>query len=429
MMIDSYKMDVQIGIFSQYLPCFLVIRCLIRKFTTMKEAIQQLAKGLLQEVTDWRRHLHAYPELSFQEVETARFIAGQLQSTGVEFRQGIAGNGIAALIKGHNPRKRTVALRADMDALPIQEANETPWASRNPGVMHACGHDVHTASLLGAVKILHSLRDRFEGTVKCIFQPGEELLPGGASLMIQEGVLEKPRPASIFGQHVHPPLRAGVVGFRPGIYMASTDEIYVTVKGKGGHGAMPDQCVDPVMITAQLLVTLQQIVSRYADPAVPAVLSFGKINTIGGATNIIPGEVQLQGTFRTMNERWRMDAHKRMKKIAESLAKSMGGACEFNIVKGYPVLYNDEELTSRARRWAEAYLGKENVVDLPLRMTGEDFAYYAQVMPACFYRLGTGNPDRGITSPVHTNTFEIDEAALETGMGLMAWLALQELAV
>ncbi|MFM8372515.1 MAG: M20 family metallopeptidase [Bacteroidota bacterium] len=395
----------------------------------MKEDIQQLANELLPEVTGWRRHLHAHPELSFQEVETARFIAGHLQSMGVEFRQGIAGNGIAALIKGRNPRKRTVALRADMDALPIQEANNTPWASRNPGVMHACGHDVHTASLLGAVKILHSLRDRFEGTVKCIFQPGEELLPGGASLMIREGVLEKPRPASIFGQHVHPPLRAGVAGFRPGMYMASTDEIYVTIKGRGGHGAMPDQCIDPVMIAAQLLVTLQQIVSRYADPALPAVLSFGKINTIGGATNIIPGEVQLQGTFRTMNEKWRVEAHKRMKKIAETLARSMGGACEFNIVKGYPVLYNDEALVARARRWAEDYLGKENVVDLPLRMTGEDFAYYAQVMPACFYRLGVGNPERGITSPVHTDTFEIDEAALETGMGLMAWLALRELAV
>lgn len=407
----------------------MVIRCVIKKFTTMKEDIQLLANTLLQEVTGWRRQLHAHPELSFQEVETARFIVGQLQQMGVEFTQGIAGNGIAALIKGRNPRKRTVALRADIDALPIQEANKTPWASRNPGVMHACGHDVHTASLLGAVKILHSLRDRFEGTIKCIFQPGEELLPGGASLMIREGVLEKPRPASIFGQHVHPPLRAGVVGFRPGMYMASTDEIYVTVKGRGGHGAMPDQCIDPVMITAQLLVTLQQIVSRYADPAIPVVLSFGKISTVGGATNIIPGEVQLQGTFRTMNEKWRVEAHKRMKKIAESLAKSMGGACEFNIVKGYPVLYNDEALVARARRWAEEYLGKENVVDLPLRMTGEDFAYYAQVMPACFYRLGVGNPERGIISPVHTDTFEIDEAALETGMGLMAWLALQELGI
>ena len=245
--------------------------------------------------------------------------------------------------------------------------------------------------------------------------------------MIKEGVLENPKPASIFGQHVHPPLRAGVVGFKSGIYMASADEIYVTVKGKGGHGAMPQECIDPVVITAQLIVALQQIVSRYAEPGIPSVLTFGKINTTGGATNIIPNEVKLEGTFRTMNEKWRMEAHKRMKKIAESMAKSMGGACEFNIMKGYPVLYNHEMLTENAKKWSIEFLGPEQVVDLPMRMTAEDFAYFSQVMPACFYRLGTGNPDRGITSPIHTDTFDIDEAALETGMGLMTWLALKEL--
>ena len=339
----------------------------------------------------------------------------------------MAGNGVVALVKGKNPRKRVVALRADLDALPILEANKVPYCSQNEGVMHACGHDVHTSSLLGTARILHELRDRFEGTVKFIFQPGEEKLPGGASIMIKEGVLENPKPASIFGQHVHPPLRAGVVGFKSGIYMASADEIYVTVKGKGGHGAMPQECIDPVVITAQLIVALQQIVSRYAEPGIPSVLTFGKINTTGGATNIIPNEVKLEGTFRTMNEKWRMEAHKRMKKIAESMAKSMGGACEFNIMKGYPVLYNHEMLTENAKKWSIEFLGPEQVVDLPMRMTAEDFAYFSQVMPACFYRLGTGNPDRGITSPIHTDTFDIDEAALETGMGLMTWLALKEL--
>lgn len=393
----------------------------------MKEKIQSLARQFQADVTAWRRHLHAHPELSFQEVETGKFVAARLSDWGIEHKHGVAENGVVALIKGRNPRKRTIALRADMDALPILEANKVPYKSKNEGVMHACGHDVHTASLLGTVRILHELRNEFEGTVKCIFQPGEEKLPGGASLMIKAGVLENPRPASIFGQHVHPPLRAGMVGFRSGIYMASADEIYVTIKGRGGHGAMPQECVDPIVITAQIIVALQQIVSRYADPAVPTVLTFGKINSTGGATNIIPNEVKLEGTLRTMHEKWRTEAHKRMKKIAESIARSYGAACEFHILKGYPVLFNHEELTARAKQWAIEYLGKNKVADLPLRMTAEDFAYFSQAMPGCFYRLGTGNPERGITSPVHTNTFDIDEAALETGMGLMAWLAVKEL--
>lgn len=393
----------------------------------MKEKIQQLAQQYHAEVVANRRHLHANPELSFQEVKTGQFVAAQLAAMGVEYQHGIADNGVVALVKGKNPRKRVIALRGDMDALPIREANKVPYKSLNEGVMHACGHDAHTSSLLGTVKILHELRDQFEGTVKCIFQPGEERLPGGASIMIKEGVLENPKPLSIFGQHVHPPLRAGMIGLKPGVYMASTDEIYVTVKGRGGHGAMPQECIDPVVITAQMIVALQQIVSRYGDPGVPSVLTFGKINSTGGATNIIPNEVKLEGTFRTMNEKWRAEAHKRMKKIAESMVKSMGGACEFNIVRGYPVLFNHEELTLRTKKWAIEFLGKDKVVDLPMRMTAEDFAYFSQAMPACFYRLGTGNPERGITSPIHTDTFDIDETALETGVGLMTWLAIKEL--
>lgn len=393
----------------------------------MKEKIQALAQQYHSDTVACRRHLHANPELSFEEVETGKFVAAQLAQIGVEYQHGVAENGVVALIKGKNPKKRTIALRADMDALPILEANNVPYKSKNEGVMHACGHDVHTSSLLGTVRILNELRGQFEGTVKCIFQPGEERLPGGASLMIKAGVLENPRPTSIFGQHVHPPLHAGMIGLKPGIYMASADEIYVTIKGRGGHGAMPQECIDPVVITAQIIVALQQVVSRYADPAVPSVLTFGKINSTGGATNIIPNEVKLEGTFRTMHEKWRTEAHKRMKKMAESIAKGYGAACEFHIMKGYPVLFNHEALTLRTKKWAVEFLGKSNVVDLPLRMTAEDFAYFSQAMPACFYRLGTGNPERGITSPIHTDTFDIDEAALETGMGLMAWLAIKEL--
>lgn len=393
----------------------------------MKEQILLLARKYHADAVANRRHLHMHPELSFQEVQTGQFVAAKLAELGIKHKHGMAGNGVVALIEGKNPKKRVIALRGDMDALPIREANKVSYKSRNEGVMHACGHDVHTSSLLGTARILHELRDRFEGTVKCIFQPGEERLPGGASIMIKEGVLEKPHPASIFGQHVHPPLRAGMIGLKPGIYMASSDEIYVTIKGRGGHGAMPQECIDPVVITAQVIVALQQIVSRYADPGVPSVLTFGKINSAGGATNVIPNEVKLEGTFRTMNEKWRAEAHKRMKKIAESMVKNMGGACEFNIVKGYPVLHNHEALTRRTRQWAVEYLGKDKVVDLPSRMTSEDFAYFSQAMPACFYRLGTGNPERGITSPIHTETFDVDEAALETGMGLMAWLAVKEL--
>ncbi len=393
----------------------------------MKERIQELARQYHPESIEQRRHLHQHPELSFEEVQTGRYIAARLQELDIEHRHGVAENGVVALIKGRNPKKKVVALRADMDALPIQETNQVAYKSQRAGIMHACGHDVHTASLLGTARILHELRDRFEGTVKCIFQPGEEKLPGGASIMIKEGVLERPKPVSIFGQHVHPPLRAGLIGLKPGIYMASSDEIYVTVKGKGGHGAMPQECIDPVVITAQIIVALQQIISRYADPAIPSVLTFGKINTTGGATNIIPNEVKLEGTFRTMHEKWRSEAHKRMKKMAESIAKSMGGACDFNILRGYPVLHNNPELTVRTKKWAIEFMGKERVVDLPLRMTSEDFAYFAQAMPACFYRLGTGNPERGIQSPLHTSTFDVDESALETGMGLMSWLAIKEL--
>ncbi|MFT5834766.1 MAG: amidohydrolase [Cognaticolwellia sp.] len=392
----------------------------------MKEKIQALAKKYHQNTVGIRQHIHANPELSYEEVETGKYIANQLEALGIEFEHGVADNGVVGLIKGKNPDKKVIALRADIDALPITEVNDVPYKSKKEGIMHACGHDVHTASLLGAARILQELKEEFEGTIKLIFQPAEERLPGGASIMIKEGVLENPKPVSILGQHVHPPLEAGKIGLRGGIYMASADELYVTVKGQGGHGAMPQNCIDPITIAAQVITALQQVISRQLDQTIPALLTFGSI--IGkGSTNIIPNEVKLKGTFRCMDEKWRVIAHEKMYKMGVGIVEAMGGTCDFNIIKGYPCLFNDESLTAKVKGFAIEYLGKENVVDLPIRMTAEDFSYYSQEMPATFYRLGTGNVLKGIISPVHTDTFNIDEMALEVGAGLMAWLAVKEL--
>lgn len=394
--------------------------------TALKEQIKSLSKQYLTETVAIRRRLHSHPELSFEEYQTAKFVAEKLKSFNITPTEGIAGTGLVALIEGRNPEKKVIALRADMDALPIQEANDVPYRSQNEGVMHACGHDVHTSSLLGTARILSQLKDHFEGTVKLIFQPGEERIPGGASLMIKEGVLENPRPKHIFGQHVQPQIPAGKVGFRKGIYMASADEIYVTVRGKGGHAATPELNIDPVLITSHMIVALQQIVSRNASPKIPSVLSFGKV-IANGATNVIPDEVHIEGTFRTYNEEWRVAAHEKMKRIATGIAEGMGGQCDFEIRRGYPFLKNDPELTQRAKEYAVDLLGEENVLDLDLWLAAEDFAYYTQEVDACFYRLGTGNVEKGITSSVHTPTFDIDEHALELGPALMSWIAIQEL--
>jgi len=388
--------------------------------------IQQLAADYAADVVALRQHLHAHPELSFKEVNTAAFITEQLRQLGLA-PYPIAGTGVVALIEGRNPGSRVVALRADIDALPIQEQNEVAYKSTNEGVMHACGHDVHTSSLLGVARILTELRTEFEGTVKLMFQPGEELLPGGASLMIKEGVLENPKPQSVLGQHVFPQLPAGKVGLRPGRYMASTDELYVTIRGKGGHGAMPDLNLDPVLVAAHLIVAAQQIVSRRANPKLPSVLSFGKV-IANGATNVIPNEVYLEGTFRTLNEEWRNEAHQHLRTLCEGLATSMGAVCELEIRRGYPYLENEPALTARARLAAEEYLGADNVVELDQWMAAEDFAYFSQAADACFYRLGTRAADGRFAASVHTPIFDIDPKALEVGPGLMAWLAVRELA-
>ncbi len=390
------------------------------------DSIKNLSKINNKNIVEIRHHLHANPELSFQEFETSKYVKIALENIGISKIEHKANTGLVALIEGKNPSIKTIALRADMDALPIKELNNVAYKSKNEGVMHACGHDVHTSCLLGAAQILFSLRNEFEGTIKLIFQPGEEKLPGGASMMINEGVLKNPDVSAIIGQHVMPLIPVGKVGFKSGLYMASTDELYVKVIGKGGHGAMPQLNIDPVVIAAQIIISLQQIISRVSSPIIPSVLSFGKV-IANGATNIIPNEVTMEGTFRTLDEKWRLEAHDKMVKMATMIAESMGGKCEFEVRKGYPFLYNDETLTGKAKQHAIEFLGTENVIDLDIWMAAEDFAYYSQIIPACFYRLGTRNEDKGIVSSVHTPTFDIDENALEIGSGLMAYLAICEL--
>ncbi len=392
----------------------------------MISTIQKLAKLVTPKVQAWRHHIHANPELSFQEFETAHFVSDRLTEFGVSHEHGIAGTGVVGIIEGKNPDSRVIALRGDMDALPILEKNEVPYKSTKPGVMHACGHDVHTSSLLGASWILNQVKDQFEGTIKLIFQPGEEKVPGGASMLIKEGVLQNPAPQSIVGQHVMPLLPVGTVGFREGLYMASADEIYLTIHGKGGHGAMPNLAIDVVAIAAQVITAVQQVVSRAADPKIPSVLSFGTV-IAQGATNVLPNSIYLEGTFRTMDEVWRAKAHEKIRKIIEGICEAFGAKADLEIRKGYPFLMNDPALTQKMKASAISYLGAENVVDLDIWMAAEDFSYYTQEIPGCFYRLGTRNEEKGIVSGVHTPTFDIDEDALEIGCGLLSWLAITEL--
>jgi amidohydrolase len=393
--------------------------------TNIISKIKSLASSYKEDVVQIRHHLHMHPELSYQEHKTADFVAEELRKIGIQPKTGVAGTGIVALINGKKDGP-VVALRADMDALPITEENEVPYKSTNEGVMHACGHDVHTSCLLGAARILHEIKDDLAGSVKLIFQPGEEKNPGGASIMIKEGALKNPVPGKMFGQHVMPLIPAGKVGFRSGMYMASADEIYLTIKGTGGHAAMPELLDDTVLIASHIIVALQQLVSRKSSPKMPTVLSFGKVEA-DGATNIIPGEVKIAGTFRTFDEKWRKEAHRLIHRIAEGTAKSMGVKCEVIIDAGYPHLMNDVKLTVDAQEVARQFLGAENVLDLDMWMGAEDFAYYSHEVPACFYRLGTRNEAKGITSYVHTSTFDIDEDALPIGMGLMAFQAYSAL--
>ena len=388
----------------------------------MKEKIKELSASYAQEFITIRNHLHAHPELSYKEFETSAFIQEKLSEFNIEYKV-LAATGVVAMIQGNNPGKKIIALRADMDALPITEENNIDYKSKNEGIMHACGHDVHTTCLLGAAKILNEIKNEFEGTIKLIFQPGEEKNPGGASLMIKEGVLKEPEPQAIFALHVHPGLEVGKLSFRSGMVMASADEIYITIKGKGGHAASPHLTTDTILIASHLIIALQQLISRHNDPFNPSVLSITSVQG-GHTTNVIPSEVKLMGTFRAMNEDWRFKAHDLIKKQCIELVQSMGGEIDINIDVGYPFVLNDEELTDNAKKNAGEYLGKENIEETELRMGAEDFAYYSHKIPACFFRLGVGNISKGITAGVHTPKFNIDEDAIEIGMGIMAWLAV-----
>jgi amidohydrolase len=391
----------------------------------LQQKIKELSKKYSGEFIEVRRHLHANPELSYQEFETSKFIQSKLSSFRIPFEVK-ATTGILGIIKGKNPDSRVIALRADMDALPIQEENELDYKSKNAGVMHACGHDVHTTILLGAAKILNELKNDWEGTIKLLFQPGEERNPGGASYMIKDGVLENPRPQGIFGLHVHPGLDLGKLSFRKGRVMASADEIYITIRSKGGHAAAPHLTADTLLIASHLIVSLQQIISRNNNPTSPSVLSICSVQG-GHTTNVIPSEVKLMGTFRAMDETWRYKAHELIRKLATGLVESMGAEIDLHIDVGYPTVDNDPALTEKAWRLADDFMGKENVSETEMRMGAEDFGYYTQVIPGCFYRLGVRNTEQGIIHNVHTPKFNIDERAIETGMGMMAWLGAASL--
>ncbi len=389
----------------------------------MKELIKKLKarnRELFTEIVDLRRKIHQNPELSFEEFQTSQLVVNYLKSIGLNPVTGIAKTGVVAYIYG---KKKTpvVALRADMDALPIQEKNKVAYASKNPGKMHACGHDFHTSSLLATAKLLTENKDSLQGTVKLIFQPSEERIPGGASVMIEEGVLKDVD--VILGQHAMPLIDVGKTGIRPGRYMASSDEIYITVNGKGGHGAQPHTTIDPVSIAAQALSYAQQIVSRRNDPRLPSVLTFGKVSA-QGATNIIPDKVLLEGTFRTFNENWRAQAHTLIKDVFEKTAEAFGAKADVEIRKGYPVLFNDPKVTALVRKGMEIFLGKENIEELELWMASEDFAYYTHQVPGCFYRTGIRNRKKGIVSHLHTPTFDIDENVLAFAPALMAYLGV-----
>ena len=384
----------------------------------MIERIKSLAKKYAPEFIEVRQHLHAHPELSYQEFETSKFVQQKLEEYNIPFEIK-ATTGIVGVITGKNPESRVIALRADMDALPISEKNDVPYKSKNEGVMHACGHDVHTTCLLGASRILSETTNDWEGTVKLFFQPGEERNPGGASLLIKDGALDNPKPQCIFALHVNPQLEVGNLSFREGITMASADEIYITVKSKGGHAAAPHLTTDTILVASHLVVSLQQIISRNNNPFSPSVLSITSFQG-GFATNVIPTEVKLMGTFRAMNEEWRFKAHELIKKLTKELVASMGAEADVHIDVGYPCVYNNEELYIKARKIAEEFMGADKVSETEMRMGAEDFGYYSQKIPGCFFRLGTANMEKGITAGVHTPVFNIDESAIETGIGIMA---------
>ena len=388
---------------------------------TLKDSINELSAKFAPEIKEIRRHIHAHPELSFEEFETSAYIKSKLKEWNIHYHDGFVKTGIVAEIQGR-ANGRTIGIRADMDALPITEQNDVPYRSVNDGTMHACGHDVHTASLLGCIRILNELKSRFDGKILFVFQPGEERIPGGAKLMLEENCFGEDYPELMIAQHVYPEMKAGKVGFREGQYMASSDEIYMTVRGKGGHAALPERLVDPVLMASHIIVALQQVVSRHAPPGIPSVLSFGKV-AADGAVNVIPDVVKLEGTFRTLDEKWRKEAHRLIERIVSGTAAAMGGSVDLEIRHGYPSLFNDPSVTRQARLAAEEWLGRENVESLDIRMTAEDFAYFSHKFPSVLYRLGVSSSTVP-TGALHTPLFNIDESALRVATGLFSWIAL-----
>lgn len=386
----------------------------------VKKAVSEFADQLISI----RRHFHANPELSFQEVNTSKYISKLLDEWNIPHETNIGGYGIVGVIVGENPDSKVIALRADMDALPIQEENNLEYCSTKNGVMHACGHDVHMTCLLGAVKILSENSSSFEGSIKFIFQPAEESLPGGAIKMIEDGVLENPAPELIVGQHVFPELEVGQVGVKPGVYMASSDEVNLTITGRGGHAAIPSSFDDTILSASEIILRVKEAVSEQSPKGFPTVLSFGKI-IADGAFNVIPSEVKVIGTFRTFDEDWRTKVHEIITTLSSEIASKHKTKCDVFINSGYPVLENDDKLTDSFKEYASEYLGSNNVVNLEVRTTVEDFARYTQLIPGVFYRLGIANKDKGITSNLHSPTFNVDEKSIEIGTGLMIWNALK----
>lgn len=386
-----------------------------------------LTDTLEEEIRSIRRRLHQNPELSFQEYHTSEVIRETLDRWEIEYTFPHVDTGIVAHIRGDRPGKR-IALRADMDALPITEQTGLPYASINQGVMHACGHDMHMASLLGTIRLLSRLKHEIEGEVLFLFQPGEEKIPGGAKRMLEEGIFEDRLPHMIIAQHILPEMETGHVGFKPGIYMAANDEIFITVKGKGGHAALRQEIKDPVLMAAQILLSLQEEIRLRAPGDSPTVLSFGKV-LADGATNVIPDEVSLEGTFRTMNEAWRREAHRLMKKVAADIAEAAGGSVELEVRHGYPLLHNHEQITLESKKLAIKLLGKEKVEDMNIRMTAEDFAWFTQTIPGMMYRLGVGDPGSSQAYSLHSPLLRVNEAALRTGMSLMTFLAIELLKI
>lgn len=384
------------------------------------------AQELAPQLVAWRRYLHANPELSFEEKETQRFVWQQLERIGGFALQAKGGTGVVAdlCLAEEGP---WVALRADMDALPIEELAERPYRSQRKGIMHACGHDAHTAMLLGAAALMAQHRPQKGGGIRFIFQPGEERAPGGASLLLQEGVLSERPVQAIWALHVTPQLPVGQVGLRAGPFMAASDELYITLRGPGGHAAYPHQTPDPIVVGAMLVTELQAVVSRAADPRSPTVLTIGRFQA-GHAPNIIPTEAHLAGTLRTFAEAWRAEAKSRIQTLIAQKAQAWGLTAEVHFASGYPVLINDPALTARTRAWLEELFSPAAIQELPLWMSSEDFAFYSQVVPACFIRLGTAGPNPHTQQMVHTPTFDIDERALPLGAAVLAHVALRALA-